>query len=75
MMDGYDLDFGKDGLDMINPLVDWRNNTVLIRYGHQLYTMSSNTIVQVKPCGIKGRGLNGLQDTFIQLREEEQTSF
>ena len=39
MMDGFELILGKDWLDMINPLVDWRSNTVFIRSGDELHTV------------------------------------
>ena len=38
-MDGFELILGKDWLDMINPLMDWHNNTVFIRSGDELHTM------------------------------------
>ena len=52
MMAGLELILGKDSLDMINPLVDWRSYTVSIRSRDELHTMTSIPIVEVKPCGI-----------------------
>ena len=59
-MEGFDLILGKDWLDMVNPLVDWRSNIVFIRLGDQLHCVSGIPAVEVKPCGIKDRGLAGL---------------
>ena len=36
MMEGVQLILGKDWLDIMNPLVDWRSNTVFLRNGSQL---------------------------------------
>ena len=52
MIDGFELILCKDWLDMINPLVDWRNNTVFIRFGDELHTVTGIPAVQVKLCGI-----------------------
>ena len=74
MMEGIDMILGKDWLDMVNPLVDWRNNTVYIRSGDQLHRVSEIPATEVKPCGIVDRGLSGLQDNFSQLHKESATS-
>ena len=74
MMEGIDLILGKDWLDMVNPLVDWRSNTVYIRSGDQLHRVSGIPAEEVKPCGIVDRGLNGLQDNFTQLQKESSAS-
>ena len=34
LMKGYDVVLGKDWLDMVNPLIDWRSNCMYIRQGH-----------------------------------------
>ena len=75
MMDGIDLILGKDWLDKVNPLVDWRSNTVYIRSGGQLHRVSGIPVAEVKPCGIVDRGLNRLQDNFSQFQQEGSTSF
>ena len=36
MMEGIQLILGKDWLDSVNPLVDWRSNIMYLRYGSQL---------------------------------------
>ena len=74
MMEGIDLILGKDWLDMVNPLVDWRTNTVYIRSGDQLHRVSGIPAEEVKPCGIVDRGLNGLKDNFTQLQKESSAS-
>ena len=74
MMEGIDLILGKDWLDMVNPLVDWRTNTVYIRYGDQLHRVAGIPDEEVQPCGIVDRGLNGLQDNFTQLQKESSAS-
>ena len=55
MMDGFELILGKDWLDMINLLVDWRSNTVFIRSRDELHTVigiplyrSSNVGLQIE---------------------------
>ena len=73
MMEGFDLILGKDWLDMVNPLVDWRSNTVYIQFGDQLHRVSGIPAEEVKPCGIVDRGLTGLQDNFSQLHNESAT--
>ena len=60
MMEGLDLIFGKDWMDMINPLVDWRINTIFIKYGGELHRMLGLPVVIVNPCGIKDRELSNL---------------
>ena len=73
MMEGFDMILGKDWLDMVNPLVDWRSNTVYIQFGDQLHRVSGIPAEEVKPCGIKDRGLAGLKDNFSQLHKECDT--
>ena len=53
MMEGFNLILGKDWLDMVNPLVDRRNNRVSIRSRDQLHCASAILIVEVRPCVIK----------------------
>ena len=73
MMEGFDMILGKDWLDMVNPLVDWRSNTIYIQFGDQLHRVSGIPAEEVKPCGIKDRGLAGLKDNFSQLHHESAT--
>ena len=58
LMKGYDVLLGKDWLDMVNPLIYWRNNCMYIRQGDQLHVVLGDPNVQ--PCGIKDQGLSGL---------------
>ena len=62
LMRGFDVVLGKDWLDVVNPLIEWRQNTVYIKQGDQLHILSGDPNVQ--PCGIKDQGLTGLQDNF-----------
>ena len=71
LMEGFDIVLGKDWLDMVNPLIDWRSNRMYIRQGDQLHIVSGDPNVQ--PCGIKDRGLNGLQDNFSLLHKSANT--
>ena len=57
MMEGFDLILGKDWLDK---WIDWHSNTVFIRFGDQFHCVSGIPTAEVKPCGIKDRGLAGL---------------
>ena len=74
-MERSDLIRGKDWLDMINPLVDCRNNTMFIRSGDKLHTVSSIPIVTVKPCGIKDEGHAGVQDSVSRIQNEVSAPF
>ena len=71
LMEGFDLVLGKDWLDMVNPLIDWRNNHMYIRQGNQLHIVSDDPNVQ--PCGIKDQGLHGLQHSFSLLHNSAST--
>ena len=53
MMDGFELIFGIDWLEMINPLVDWHSNMVFIRFRDELHTVTGILAVHVKPCRIR----------------------
>ena len=71
LMKGYDIVLGKDWLDMVNPLIDWRSNCMYIRQGDQLYIVSGDPNVQ--PCGIKDRGLPGLRNSLSSKQKFETT--
>ena len=71
LMKGYDVVLGKDWLDMVNPSIDWRNNCMYIRQGDQLRVVSGGPNVQ--PCGIKDRGLPGLQNSLSSAQQSETT--
>ena len=71
LMKGYDIVLGKDWLDMVNPLIDWRSNCMYIRQGDQLHVVSGDP--NVHPCGIKDRGLPGLRDSLSSTQQSETT--
>ena len=71
LMKGYDIVLGKDWLDMVNPLIDWRSNCMYIRQGDQLHIVSGDPNVQ--PCGIKDRGLPGLRNSLSSTEKSETT--
>ena len=70
-MKGYDIVLGKDWLDMVIPLIDWRSNCIYIRQGDQLHIVSGDPNVQ--PCRIKDRGLPGLQNSLSSKQQSETT--
>ena len=71
LMRGFDVVLGKDWLDMVNPLIEWRQNTIYIKQGDQLHILSGDPNVQ--PCGIKDQGLTGLRDNFSRLHDTATT--
>ena len=68
LMDGISIILGKDWLDMLNPLIDWRSNTVYLRVGERLQKVQSQDSSNVQPSGIKDKGLSGLRDSFSVLQ-------
>ena len=74
LMDGISIILGKDWLDMLNPLIDWRSNTVYLRVGEKLYKVQGQDSRTVKPSGIKDRGLSGLQNSFSVLQQGNSTN-
>ena len=71
LMRGFDFVLGKDWLDVVNPLIDWKQNRLYIKQGDQLHILSGDPNVQ--PCGIKDQGLPGLWDNFSQLQDAVTT--
>ena len=71
LMKGYDVVLGKDWLDMVNPLIDWRSNRMYIKQGDQLHVVSGDPNVQ--PCGIKDHGLPGLRNSLSSRQRSETT--
>ena len=71
LMQGFDVVLEKDWLDMVNPLIEWRQNTIYIKQRDQLHILSGDPNVQ--PCGIKDQGLTGLQDNFSRLHDTATT--
>ena len=73
MMEGVQLILGKDWLDIMNPLVDWRSNTVYLRNGSQLEPVQGIREKSGTHCQIVDKGLNGLQHYFRDLKQGERT--
>ena len=73
MMEGVQLILGKDWLDIMNPLVDWRSNTVYLRNGSQLEPIQGIREKSGTQCQIVDRGLSGLQHYFRDLSKEDQS--
>ena len=68
MMEGIDVILGRDWLDSVNPLVDWRTNSLVLRNGDKLEVIQGMK-TREKHCKIVDRGLTGLQHTFQSLKE------
>ena len=64
LMDGISVILGKDWLDTLNPLIDWRSNTVYLRVGDKLHKVQGHGSSEAQPSGIKDKGLSGLRDAF-----------
>ena len=69
LMDGISVILGKDWLDTLNPLIDWRSNTVYLRVGDKLQKVQGQNSSDVQPSGIKDKGLSGLRDSFGFLQQ------
>jgi hypothetical protein len=68
MMAGVQLILGRDWLDEVNPLIDWRTNSLVLRCGNKLEVVQGISQVDKAPCKIIDRGLSGLQCAFESLR-------
>ena len=73
LMDGISVILGKDWLDMLNPLIDWRSNTVYLRVGDKLQKVQGHDSSNVQPSGIQDKGLSGLRDSFSVLQQNSST--
>ena len=73
LMDGISIILGKDWLDTLNPLVDWRSNTMYLRLGDRVTRVQGHSSSAAKPSGIKDKGLPGLQDSFGMLQQGATT--
>ena len=60
MMEGIQVILGRDWLDTVNPLVDWRTNSLVLRNGNSLEVVQGIGTQNVKSCNIIDRGLPGL---------------
>ena len=65
MMEGIQVILGRDWLDTVNPLVDWRTNSLVLRSGDKLEVVQGLKMSDVKRCNIIDRSLTGLQHTFL----------
>ena len=74
LMDGISIVLGKDWLDMLNPLINWRSNTVYLRVGDKLQKVQGQDTSAVQPSGIKDKGLSGLRDSFSVLQQGSSTT-
>ena len=73
MMEGIQLILGKDWLDIMNPVVDWRSNTMFLRNGSQLEPIKGKGVASGQHCQIVDRGLPGLQHHFGVIRDGSDT--
>ena len=64
MMEGIQLILGKDWLDTVNPLVEWRSNSMFLRFGQQLEQVQGIELKTAHHCQIIDKGLPGLQHHF-----------
>ena len=71
MMDGIQVILGRDWLDTVNPLVDWRSNSLVLRNGNSLEVVQGVGTQNVKSCNIIDRGLPGLQHVFTSLNDSD----
>lgn len=69
MMDGIQVILGRDWLDTVHPLVDWRSNSLVLRNGNCLEVVQGVGTQNVKSCNIIDRGLPGLQHAFTSLND------
>ena len=72
MMEGIQLILGKDWLDSVNPLVDWRSNIMYLRYGSQLEPIKGVMMKSGQCNQIVDKGLPGLQCYFGVLRNSSK---
>ena len=69
MMEGIQVILGWDWLDTVNPLVDWRTNSLVLRNGDSLEVVQGIKTSEFKNCKIIDHGLTGLQHVFHSLDE------
>ena len=73
MMEGIQVILGRDWLDIVNPLVDWRANSLVIRSDDELEVIKGVKVENTTQCQITDRGLPGLQRSFTFLRDAPAT--
>ena len=69
LMEGIEVILGRDWLDAVSPLVDWRTNSPVLRNGDKLEVVQGIKTPKKQTCKIVDRGLTGLQHTFQSLKE------
>ena len=62
MMEGVQMILGRDWLDMVNPLIDWKTNSMVLKCGDKLEVITG--VSSKATCCIKDHGLSGLQRIF-----------
>ena len=67
MMEGIQVILGRDWLDTVNPLVDWRTNSLVLRNGDKLEVVQGIKTSTGQSCQIVDHGLTGLQHVFHSL--------
>ena len=58
---------------MVNPLIDWKTNLLVLRNGNKLEVVTG-LFSKTAQCRIQDRGLSGLQHTFNSLKEKSTDS-
>ena len=69
MMEGIQVILGRDWLNLVNPLVDWRTNSLVLRSGDRLEVVQGVHKDRSTQCQIRDQGLPGLQHAFVSLRD------
>ena len=71
MMEGIKVILGRDWLDTVNPLIDWKTNSLVLRHGDGLEVVQGIKTPDTVACNIVDRGLPGLQHTFHSLGKSD----
>ena len=73
LMEGIEVILGRDWLDVVNPLIEWRTNSLVLRNGDKIEVVQGIKTPKKQSCKIVDRGLTGLQHTFHSLKDESVT--
>ena len=71
MMEGIQVILGRDWLDTVNPLIDWKTNSLVLQHGDGLEVVQGIKTPDIVACNIVDRGLPGLQHTFHSLGKSD----
>ena len=71
LMEDIQVILGRDWLDTVNPLIDWKTNSLVLRHGDGLEVVQGIKTPTVQACNIVDRGLPGLQHTFHSLGKSD----